>query len=133
MFRTKQNHEQTHGQLLRAELSESVDHALRAAGYAAGGVKAAAEPAKERVRGAAKRVRKQTRTEETKVSRRRVPKVAGLLAIGAVMGTVTAFVLRRRRRQQWEEYDPAEALAAERAEQASEATAQRPSETESQV
>jgi hypothetical protein len=133
MFRTKRSHEQTQGELFRAELVESVDHALKAAGYAAGGVKAAVAPAAGRARDAARRVRGRTRTEETKVSQRRVTKLAGLLAIGTVMGAVTAFVMRRRRQQQWEEYDPAEAVAAERAERPSEPSEQRPTQAESQV
>jgi hypothetical protein len=125
MFRTKRNHEQTHGQLFRAELGESVDHALRAAGYAAGGVKAAVGPAKDRVRDATQRVRHRGRTEEARVSQRRVPRLAGLLAVGALMGAVTAFVLRRRRQQQWDDYDPTEASAA--------APEAEPSDAESQV
>lgn len=115
MFRPLRRNEKAHGQLLRAELSESVDHALRAAGYAAGGVKDAVgsklAPAAQRVRSTTAR-RANTRTEE-KVSSR-WPKLAGLLAVGALMGAVTAFVLRRRRQQQWEEYDPMEAVKNER-------------------
>jgi hypothetical protein len=110
VIRLRRKQEPTQGQLFRAELGESVDHALRAAGYAAGGVKAAAGPAKDRARAMAQRVRYRTRAEEErKLSRRRrVSKLAGLAAIGALMGAVTAVVLRRRRRQEWEEYDPAE-------------------------
>jgi hypothetical protein len=102
MFRPLRSNEKTHGQLLRAELGESMDHAMRAAGYAAGGVKAAVGPRLDRFR-----------SEEEKVSSR-WPKLAGLLAAGALTGAVAAFVLRRRRQQQWEEYDPMQAVQGER-------------------
>lgn len=129
----RRNDEQSQGQLFRAELSESVDHARRAAGYAAGGVKAAVAPTKDRVREATQRVRNRTRTEETKVSSR-VPKLAGLLVVGAAIGAVTAFVLRKRRQQQWEEYDPADALAAERSGQPGDVPSKaQPSQAESQI
>jgi hypothetical protein len=108
VFRSSRSNEKTNGQLLRAELSESVSHARRAAGYAAGGVRAAVgprlAPAGQRVRTTAARL-KRTRTEE-KVASRRWPKLAGLLTIGALAGAVGAFVLRRRREQEWEAYEP---------------------------
>jgi hypothetical protein len=148
VFRPKRGNEQTHGTLFRAELSESVDHALRAAGYAAGGVRAAigpkVSPAAQRVRStaasgwgstraaiaplteAAQYKLRNARTEE-KVSSR-WPKLAGLLAVGALMGAVTAYVLRRRRLQQWEEYDPMEAVAKEREEAATPPSADEPAE-----
>jgi len=120
VFRPLRSREKTHGQLLRAELSESVDHARRAAGYAAGGVRAAVgprlAPATQRARRTTARLN-HTRTEE-KVSSRRWPKLAGLLAVGALIGAAGAFVLRRRRQQQWEEYEPMEAVKAEREETA---------------
>lgn len=140
MFRPLRSKRKTDGQLLRAELGESVDHALRAAGHAAGGVKAAVEPrlsrvrstsgaklapAKERVRGTAAKL-KRTRSEE-KVSSR-WPKFAGLLVMGALVGAAAAFVLRRRRQQQWEEYDPMEAVKEERKAEPATGPAQQPAE-----
>lgn len=106
----------TNGQLVRDELSESLGHARRAAGYAAGGVRAAVAPrltpAGQRVRSAAARLER-TRTED-KVASRRWPKLAGLLASGALVGAFGAFILRRRRERQWESYEPMEAVQQER-------------------
>ena len=124
MFRPFRNDQQTHGQLLRAELSESMEHLRQAAGYAAGGVRATAGPrlasVRQRVRDAAAK-RMPTRTEE-KVTSRRWPKLAGLLGLGALVGAVGAVILRRRRQQQWEEYEPIEAVRAEQQESAAEST-----------
>lgn len=139
MFR--RNETKTRGGLLRAELGESWDHALRAAGHAAGGVRATVgptlAPAAERVRGVAASGWNSTRlalaplTEAAaaqyqarngrrrgqrggKSTRRRWPMVAGLVAGGAVVGGATAYLVRRRRQQQqqWEEYQHSEPAAA---------------------
>lgn len=47
--------------------------------------------------------------EMGKPRRRRWPMLARLLAIGAAVGAVGAMVMRRRQRQQWEEYDASHA------------------------
>lgn len=137
MFR--RNETKSRGELLRAELGESWDHALRAAGHAAGGVRAAVgprvAPAAERVRGAAgsrwastksalapageaaqhkvRDVRRVRKPRKPRKPARRWPRVAGLLAGGAAVGVTTAFVLRRRReqREQWEDYQRTEPAA----------------------
>lgn len=131
MFGRKREDEQTRGQLVRAELGESWDHALRAAGHAASGVRTTVgpkvAPAAVRVRSAATngwgstkaafaplgeaaqgKVRK---AQGSKAAGRRWPKVAGLLASGALVGGAAAFILRRRRQQQWDEYDPTTAVS----------------------
>jgi hypothetical protein len=120
VFRPLRRSEKTRGQLVRAELNESVSHARLAAGYAAGGVRAAVgpklAPAKQRARTTAaklKRTQPEEKTEE-KVASRRWPKLAGLLTVGALAGAVGAFVLRRRREHQWESYEPMEAVKEER-------------------
>lgn len=132
MFQARQDKDRTRGQLLREELGESVDHALRAAGHAAGGVRAASaqmRPTAERMREAASHRWESTmaafhdadtagRTtgkggrRGTDAESRRWPKLAGLLAAGAVVGAVGAMIMRRRRQQEWAEYDPNEALEA---------------------
>lgn len=119
---------ETRGQLLRGELAETVDHALRAAGYAASGLgDSAVGRSAGRVRDATMRgwgsartafaplsEAAQTRVKDMKVRRRgpdmkrRWPVLAGLLAGGAAVGAAAAIVLRRRR--QWEGYEPDEEL-----------------------
>lgn len=119
MFRPMRSHEQTDGQVLRSELSETVSHARRAAGFAAVGVRDAVgprlAPARQRVRSAAARLKRTRPEEEEKVSSRRWPKLVGLLTVGALVGAVGAFVLRWRREQQWESYEPMEAVKEVRA------------------
>lgn len=125
---------ETRGQVLRGELGESWDHALRAAGHAAGGVRAAVGPkvgpAAERFRAAATNgwgstraalaplreaaqreaaQRAAARRRPARTSRRRWPVLVGLVAAGAAVGGTAAYVLRRRRQRQWEEYELAEA------------------------
>jgi hypothetical protein len=51
-----------------------------------------------------------TRKKESFMARKRWPMVAGVLAAGAVAGTVIA--ARRRRAQEWDSYDPAGTLSA---------------------
>lgn len=133
MFGRNRGDLQSRGQLFRAELGQSWDHALRAAGHAATGVKSTVgprvAPAAARVRGAAttrwdstkaafaplgeaaQQQLKRDRKQRGKVAGRRWPKVAGLLAGGALVGGAAAFVMRRRRQQEWEEYDPTAAVA----------------------
>jgi cytoskeletal protein RodZ len=55
--------------------------------------------------------------KESDMSRKRWSMLAGLLAAGAAVGAAGALVMRRRKRQQWEEYGPSPALesAAEKA------------------
>jgi hypothetical protein len=130
----RRNETKTRNELLRAELGETWDHALRAAGHAAGGMRAAVGPkvgpAADRFRGAAysgwgttkaalapvseaaqQKVQRVKRGR--KPARKRWPAVAGLVAGGAAVGAAAAFVLRRRRQQQlWEDYHHADPMAA---------------------
>lgn len=132
MLRRKQTVK--HAELARVELSESLDHALRAAGHAAGGVRATmgprVAPAAERVRAVAsdgwdstraalaplseaamgepKRGRKRggkSRRGGPDASRRRWPALLGLAAGGVAIGVAVAAVIRRAREQEWQEYD----------------------------
>ncbi|GAA4453821.1 hypothetical protein GCM10023170_044580 [Phytohabitans houttuyneae] len=48
--------------------------------------------------------------KESRMSRRRWPMLAGLLAAGAAVGAAGALVMRRRKQQQWQEYDPSHAM-----------------------
>lgn len=154
MFRSHEDQVKTRAQLMRDELGESFDHAMRAAGHAAGGVKAAssqvapaagkfkevasqrwdatlaafneaADQAEKQSKKARKEVRKEMRKRRGKQARqqRRWPRLAGLLAAGAVVGAIGAMVMRRRRQQEWAEYDPNEALEAVGATAAADAAA----------
>ncbi|MCW6002973.1 hypothetical protein K1W54_00015 [Micromonospora sp. CPCC 205371] len=112
----------THGQIARAELGESFDHFRQAATHAASGMGetlgplAAAAAANARQAGdAARRAKAKNLTamskkKESRMSRKRWPMLAGLLAAGAAVGAVGALVMRRRRQHEWEEYDPTQAL-----------------------
>lgn len=145
----------TRAQLVREELSESLDHAVKAATHAASGIRSAGvqmAPAAGRFRDTAsqrweatvaafndtsgmsgqdlramRKARKlqrarrlsqaggpilvRTARKRSRRGSRRTPRMMGLLAAGMAVGAATAMVLRRRR-QQWEEYDATEALAA---------------------
>lgn len=57
-----------------------------------------------------KKMRAVTPKRESRMSRRRWPMLAGLLAAGAAVGAAGALVMRRRRQQQWQEYDPSHAM-----------------------
>jgi hypothetical protein len=77
---------------------------------------AAREGAKDGSRKARKAGRKAKATgyraigkKEKNMSRKRWPMLAGLLAAGAAVGAVGALVMRRRK-QQWEEYDPSRSV-----------------------
>lgn len=112
----------THGQIARAELGESFDHFRQAATHAATGMGETLEPlaaaaaANARQAGdAARRAKAKNLTainkkKESRMSRKRWPMLAGLLAAGAAVGAVGALVMRRRRQHEWEEYDPTQAL-----------------------
>lgn len=112
----------THGQIARAELGESFDHLRQAATHAATGMSetlgplAAAAATNARHAGdtarraTAKNLKVMTRKKEPRMSRKRWPMMAGLLAAGAAVGAVGALVMRRRRRHEWEEYDPTQAI-----------------------
>jgi hypothetical protein len=49
-------------------------------------------------------------TKESRMSRNRWPMLAGMLAAGAAVGAAGALVMRRRKQQQWQEYDPSHAM-----------------------
>jgi hypothetical protein len=49
-------------------------------------------------------------TKESRMSRNRWPMLAGMLAVGAAVGAAGALVMRRRKQQQWQEYDPSHAM-----------------------
>lgn len=51
-----------------------------------------------------------------RMSRNRVGMLMGMLAVGAAVGAGSALMMRRRRRQQWSEYDPSQALESMRSE-----------------
>jgi gas vesicle protein len=53
---------------------------------------------------------KVTGVKRRKAKQKRMGMALGLLAAGVAFGAVTALVVRRRRRNAWEEYDPSDAL-----------------------
>jgi hypothetical protein len=94
------------GKLVRTELGESVDHALRAAGHAVGGVKETVVPLTEAAQAkVGKKLDRVTKRKEKAVARKRRRRLAGLLAAGAAAGAAAAYLLKRRRQQPWEEYE----------------------------
>lgn len=115
----------TRGQLFRDEMSQTVNHAMRAAGHAAGGMRAARSqmaPAAHRARLAASRrwaefneaaavagraPRRAARGRRAPRPDTGMPRLAGLIASGAAVGMAVAMMVRRRRQQQWEEYEAA--------------------------
>ena len=148
----------TRGELVKAELGESLDHLMQATTHAASGVGATVGPrvdaAREAVSPTAAKVRnsaangwasmmsalaplaiaavdgarqagtvarkarshdmKAMRKKDSRRSGRRWPRLAGLLAAGAAVGAASAIAMRRRRQQEWDEYDPGRALDAVR-------------------
>jgi hypothetical protein len=56
------------------------------------------------------KMRAVTPTRESRMSRKRWPMLAGMLAAGAAVGAAGALVMRRRKQQQWQEYDPSHAM-----------------------
>jgi len=56
------------------------------------------------------RKRSQSSKKEKSVSNRRTGMLIGLLAAGAALGAAGALVVRRRRKQEWSEYEPTGAL-----------------------
>ena len=131
----------TRGELMRAELGESWEHFLAAAGHAANGVGKSVGPRATMLKGAAvrgwegtatalaplavayregaadaataalkTRKRSQSRKKGKPVSNRRTGMLIGLLAAGVALGAAGALVVRRRRKQEWSEYDPTGAL-----------------------
>ena len=131
----------TRGELMRAELGESWEHFLAAAGHTANGVGKSVGPRATMLKGAAvrgwegtatalaplavayregaadaataalkTRKRSQSRKKGKPVSNRRTGMLIGLLAGGAALGAAGALVVRRRRRQEWSEYEPTEGL-----------------------
>jgi hypothetical protein len=94
------------GKLLRAELGESVDHAMRAAGHAVGQVKESVVPLTEAAQAkVTKNLDKVTKRKDKTVARKRRRRVAGLLAAGAAVGAAAAYLVKRRKQQPWEEYE----------------------------
>ncbi|MFD0741184.1 hypothetical protein ACFQ1L_03890 [Phytohabitans flavus] len=61
-------------------------------------------------RAGAAKMRAVTPKRESRTSRRRWPMLAGLMVAGAAMGATGALVMRRRKLQQWQEYDPSQAM-----------------------
>jgi hypothetical protein len=55
------------------------------------------------------------RKKEPRMSRQRWPMLAGLLAAGTAIGAAGALVMRRRKQQQWQEYDPSQPIEPTRA------------------
>lgn len=112
----------THGQIARAELGESFDHFRQAANHAATGMSETLGPlavaAATNARHAGDTARRATtknfgamsRKKESRMSRKRWPMLAGLLAAGAAVGAVGALVMRRRKQHEWEEYDATQAI-----------------------
>lgn len=125
MFGLRRSQQRNRSELLREELTQTVDHAMKAAGHAADGVSAAVRPrvaaARETmvpvVRDAASRSwestvsalaplaeaaqarvgRRQSRRQRVaRVVKRRWPALVGLLAGGILAGAAAAAVLRRR-------------------------------------
>jgi gas vesicle protein len=129
--------------MFREEMGEGLDHLMRAAGHAAGGIGAAVGPrmevAREQLAPTADRVRRRASRgwdstasaftpltdaargasrqakakgrkyvlrKEEPPPRKKWSVLAGLVAAGAAVGAIGALVLRRRRQEQWDEYDP---------------------------
>lgn len=61
-------------------------------------------------RAGATKMRAVSPKKESRMSRSRWPMLAGLLAAGAAVGAAGALVMRRRKQQQWQEYDPSHAM-----------------------
>jgi hypothetical protein len=61
-------------------------------------------------RAGATKMRAVSPKKESRMSRNRWPMLAGLLAAGAAVGAAGALVMRRRKQQQWQEYDPSHAM-----------------------
>jgi hypothetical protein len=61
-------------------------------------------------RASTKKMRAATPQRESRMSRKRWPMLAGMLAAGAAVGAAGALVMRRRKQQQWQEYDPSHAM-----------------------
>ncbi|GHJ46548.1 hypothetical protein Cs7R123_38900 [Catellatospora sp. TT07R-123] len=133
----------TRGELMRDEMGQSWDHFLQAATHAAGGVGHRIGPTTGKMRRAtsggidstmsslapliaayregaasasstAKKAKAKARKKESQVSHRNTKMLVGLLAAGIAAGAVGALVVRRRRQQQWSEYDPSQALESAR-------------------
>jgi hypothetical protein len=133
-------HKKTRSEMMRSELGASWDHFLAAASHAANGVGQSVGPRATRIRGAAsnswtstatalaplasayregvadatavalKVKKKRSGKKGRPVSNRRTGMLIGLLAAGVALGAAGALVVRRRRRQEWSEYDPSGAL-----------------------
>jgi hypothetical protein len=123
----------TRGQLMRSELGESWDHFLQAASHAANGVGSSVGPGAAKMRGLATRgagttaaafaplaaAYKEGAADALKLSakarkakkgkrmssNRKTGMLVGLLAAGVAVGAAGALVMRRRKKQQWSEYD----------------------------
>lgn len=132
MFHRKQQQsaQGRRGQQMRSELGQTMDHAMRAAGHAAGGfqetVGPRVGPATQRMRtataarmgsapGMLAPTRENARAEQKQRrkrarARKRNTRMIGLLAGGIAVGAAGALAMRRRRQKEWEEYEAASAL-----------------------
>lgn len=131
MFQKQPEQTRTRGELFREELGQTVDHAMRAAGHAAGGLREARTrmaPAAGRFRDAASQrwaefnraagepgsaVRGVARgrgwpprqARRMPAARRSTSRMGLLIAGGAALGVIAAMVMRRRRQLEWEGYE----------------------------
>jgi gas vesicle protein len=137
MFGLSREPSRTNTELMRDELGESWVHFMQAANHAATGVGASVGPATGKMKSAAARSYTGTvaklaplavaykagahdatvalkaskaAKKENEMPRKRTGLLMGLLAGGVAVGAAGALVMRRRRQQQWAEYDPSEAL-----------------------
>lgn len=98
---------------------ESASHGLEStmaalaplAAAAAEGAREATKRAGSKARTAgASKMRAASHKKESQMSRKRWPMLAGLLAAGAAVGATGALVMRHRKQQQWQEYEPSHAM-----------------------
>ena len=134
MFKQQQP-EMTHTRMVRSELGQSFTHAMRAANHAATGISGTfgerMMPMAERMRtgamqrmgdsGMARRngggrarmmadlaqsqMKSQLKRRRKQQARQRRGRMITMLAGGVAVGSIAAFIMRRRRQREWEEYE----------------------------